>query len=119
MAVKLVWSDTPMATPFVPNTIMYEGYIDGVLRLYSIQAIPGYVIHNGDSDYEDLDGNLVRAYTTNEMTLNALTYDFTQTTVIDGYTAYGQDELFARPADTVPEGDFIYGGGDNAEVMKK
>lgn len=78
--------------------------------IYTITPNEGYVLHNTNRDWEDenLDTGektFHRGYSTSSSTADA-SYDFENTTEIDGYTAYGMFEIFARPIDEVKEGVF-------------
>lgn len=112
---------TPMENTLIPNTEMCEKRIDGVLKGYSITAIDGYVLHDNAADYTDIDGNIVRTYSSGTCSCGA-NYDFstTQLTVpdINGnnviVTAYGEREFFAFPENLVPDPENnIYGGVNN------
>lgn len=97
----------------IPNTTMCKSFRDGVPSGYWITPVDGYVLHVAGRGWTDIDPDtgeeiLMRGYTTGASTCGA-SYDFTVTTVIDGYTAYGEDEFFARPASEVPT-DQIFGG---------
>lgn len=81
----------------IPNLTITQSETKGIYRVVPHE---GYAMHNKIKDYEDDEGNLIRGYSTRGATV-ASTYDFTQTTTIDGYTAYGNRELFARPAEDV------------------
>lgn len=104
----------------IPNTTMTKTLRDGVPTLYRIYPIEGYVLHNNVRDWtgidpETMEETFYRGYSTSYSSVPA-SYDFTQTTTIDGYTAYGNKEIFARPASEVPA-DQIFGGGDNDHVV--
>ena len=89
--------------PNIPNTII-EVLEDSIFR---ITPNDGYVLHNNARDW--IDGNpetgeetFYRGYSTSASTV-PLTYDFDNTTEIDGYTAYGSNEIFAIPRDKVDD----------------
>jgi hypothetical protein len=102
--------------PTIPNTtITANAYV------YEITPNEGYVLHNNARDWTDVDPETMeetfyRGYSATSSTV-ALTYDFGNTTIIDGYTAYGRKEIFARPASEVPENQIFGGGNSNAEIM--
>lgn len=101
--------------PTIPNTTI-EIFMD---RVYRITPNEGYVLHNKSRDWTEGDPMmgeeevLYRGYSTVASTV-PLSYDFDNTTEIDGYTAYGSKEIFARPRSEVPENQ-IFGGGNNEE----
>ena len=93
--------------PTIPNTTV-EVFSSG--RTYEITPNEGYVLHNSARDWTDTDpitgkGTFYRGYSISS-SLVPLTYDFDNTTKIDGYTAYGWLEIYARPIDEVKEGVF-------------
>lgn len=99
----------------IPNTTMVKRLVDGVHKNYQITPNEGYVLHDNASDYYDIDPEtgmesdvVVLTYYTG-MCSCGKNYDFDNTTIIDGYTAYGSREFFARPATEVPENN-IFGG---------
>ena len=92
----------------IPNTTMYEGYLNGAHRNYLIVPNDGYVLHDNVGEFEE-DGQIIYQFATGECTCGRL-YDFDNTTTILGYTAYGEREFFAMPVDEVPEGAVVYGG---------
>ena len=68
---------------------------------YKIEPIDGYVLHNSTRDWEDEnletgEKTFHRGYSTSSSGVG-LNYDFDNTKDIDGYTAYGMFEIFARP----------------------
>ena len=82
----------------IPNTTITESKYG-----YNIAPIEGYVLHNSTRDWEDenLDTGektFYRGYSKSSSGVG-LDYDFENTTEIDGYTAYGVNEIFARPAE--------------------
>lgn len=99
----------------IPNTTMQRVIRDGVHKQYYIYPNEGYVLHDNASDYTDIDPDTgeeitVLTYYTG-MCSCGKNYDFDNTIVIDGYTAYGSREFFARPATEVPDPDNqIFGG---------
>lgn len=84
----------------IPNTTITErasGYL--------ITPNEGYVLHNSNRDWEKEnletgEKTFHRGYSTSSSGVG-LNYDFDNTTIIDGYTAYGMFEIFARPAEEV------------------
>lgn len=98
----------------VPNTVMQKVYRDGVHSTYRIEPADGYVLHDKNYDDENVTP-VVLGYRTSRASVVAA-YDFTATTTIDGYTAYGSREFFARPASEVPENQ-IFGVTNTPEVM--
>lgn len=91
----------------VPNTIVQKMINNGVHLAYTITPIDGYVMHDKNYDTEVLDendeptGEVLLGYHPSRGSV-AVNYDFAETTVIDGYTAYGSREFFARPESEVP-----------------
>ena len=87
--------------PTIPNTIITQS----ISGSYTITPDDGYVLHNSNRDWED------ENFETGEKTFHrgysksssgvGLNYDFETTKEIDGYTAYGKFEIFARPAEEV------------------
>lgn len=117
MAVIVTYEDM---TTLVPNTTMQKKLFDGVLQSYTIDPIDGYVLHHNSRDYSDVNPETMETtfklgYSASATTVHK-TYDFDATTTIDGYTAYGRFELFARPASEVPA-DQIFGVNPDHEVM--
>ena len=89
----------------IPNTTITESKYG-----YNIAPIEGYVLHNSTRDWEDenLDTGektFHRGYSKSSSGVG-LDYDFENTTEIDGYVAYGVNEIFARPIGEVKEGVF-------------
>lgn len=90
--------------------------------IYSIVPNDGYALHAKGKDYTNIDENgnefLIRGYTTFGITV-APNYDFGSTTTIDGYTAYGAQEVFARPISEIngTTDKILGGGGNDHEVM--
>ena len=105
----------------IPNTIMHKRIYNGVHNGYTVKPISGYVLHDQARDWTDTDMDtmedvLYRGYTRGEASFG-VNYDFDNTTIIDGYTAYGSREFFARPESEAPA-DQIFGGvGNDHEVM--
>ena len=105
----------------IPNTTMRKMLIDGVHKVYVIEAIDGYVLHDKMGDYTDMDWETGietprMAFYGGSCTCPA-NYDFTPVQVTDEngvtYTAYGAGrEFFAIPESDVPSNQ-IFGGGDN------
>lgn len=84
----------------IPNTIITENKYG-----YMIEPIEGFVLHNSnrdviDTDMETGEETFTRGYSTSSSGVG-LNYDFDNTKDIDGYTAYGRFEIFARPAEEV------------------
>ena len=80
----------------IPNTIITESKYG-----YNIAPIEGYVLHNSTRDWEDEnletgEKTFCRGYSKSSSGVG-LNYDFDNTTEIDGYVAYGVNEIFARP----------------------
>ncbi len=82
--------------PAIPNTTI----VHNPSGTWEITPASDYAIHTNVRDYTDIDelGNetFVRGYTTGYITVEP-SYDFDNTKDIDGYTAYGMFEIFARP----------------------
>ena len=84
----------------IPNTVITKNE-----HAYDIAPIEGYVLHNSNRDVYDTDmetgeETFTRGYSTSSSGVG-LNYDFDNTKDIDGYTAYGMFEIFARPAEEV------------------
>ena len=108
--------------PIIPNTTMQKMGVNGVDRQYKITPVSGYVMHSNTRDWVDEnletgETTFYRGYTRGYSTVQ-ITYDFDNTTEIEGYTAYGRYGIFARPESEVPENQIFGGGGNNDhEVM--
>ncbi len=106
----------------IPNTTMQKIVNNSNVELqYVIKPISGYVIHSKTRDWTDTDPVtgaeiFYRGYGRSSMSV-AINYDFNSTTEIDGYTAYGNKEIFARPESEVPDNQIFGGGNNNHEVM--
>ena len=106
----------------IPNTTMVLGVVNGVPRAYEITPNEGYVLHDSARDWYETDdpanevGVLTRGYTTGTASC-AASYDFNTVTMIDGYTAVGSREFFARPASEVPDNQIFGVGNNDHEVM--
>lgn len=102
----------------IPNTTMVKGINElGVHKNYRITPNEGYVLHDKDGEYEDLDGIYIYLFSSGMCSCGA-NYDFDNTTTVLGYTAYGEREFFAMPIDEVPESAVVYGGvAPKPEVM--
>lgn len=129
MAVITYENVTPT---LIPNTEMNKMLLDGVHKVYTIEAVDGYVLHDNRADtplydsetHETIVGVELR-YASGSKTVR---YDYDFDTVVpdtitdvNGNTIavnkIGQYELFAVPASAVPS-DSIYGGVNNDhEVM--
>lgn len=119
MATIVTYEDV---TPsFIENTIMRKKLLNGVHKVYTIQAVDGYVLHDTSLDWEVRDpytDQLISenlGYTEAEVSVSA-SYDFATTEVIavngQTVTAYGSREIYAIPSSEVPS-EQIFGGGDN------
>lgn len=102
--------------PNIPNTTIVETDL-----VYRITPNAGYVIHSKTRDWTDLDPEtgeetFYRGYGRGTMSIGK-NYDFSVTTEIDGYTAYGAKEIFARPETEVPDNQIFGGGNNDHEVM--
>ena len=107
--------------PIIPNTTMRKAVFNGVERSYEITPISGYVLHGKTRDWTDTDPEtgeetFYRGYSRSSATVG-INYDFNNTTEIEGYTAYGFLEIFARPESEVPENQIFGGGNNDHEVM--
>ena len=103
---------TEVNPSLIENTTMVLREVDGNPRVYRITPIEGYVLHDKGRDWTYIDPDTMeetarRGYTTGTASC-AASYDFSATTLIDGYTAYGSREFFARPVTEVPS-DQIFG----------
>jgi hypothetical protein len=115
----------PITPSYVPNTIMRKYINDnsGEVIALRIKPIDGYLLHLKDLDIPEYDetlmeetGVILRGYSAAERSCG-VNYDWENTTVIDGYTAYGSREFFARPIDEVPENQIFGGRNNDHEVM--
>lgn len=94
----------------IANTTITELTNNGTLLGYDIKANEGYVLHDKNLDTEVIDeetamptGEILLGYRPPEGSCGVhKNYDFSATTVIDGYTAHGPREFFARPQSEVP-----------------
>ena len=116
--MAIVYTDI---TPIIPNTTMQKMTVNGVDRQYKISPISGYVLHGKTRDWIDVDPEtgeetFYRGYGRGDSTV-AISYDFDNTIEIEGYTAYGAREIFARPESEVPDNQIFGGGNNNHEVM--
>lgn len=94
----------------IPNTAV-------TITGYRVAPNEGYVLHDKNLDTEVMDEETMMP--TGEVRLGYRSYplfcgvqpnyDFDNTKIMDGYTAYGNREFFARPASEVPA-DQIFGG---------
>ena len=86
----------------IPNTTMRKlTNVDGVELCYEITPCEGYETHHHARCYEDEnpetgEKTFVHGYSTALCTV-PLNYDFENTKEVDGHTAYGEKEIFARP----------------------
>ena len=102
----------PVNPTLVPNTTMVKGVVDGVHKNYRITPIPGYVLHDNESDYTGIDpvtGDAVLVLGFNRGTCScAANYDF----------AVNPREFYVIPESEVPDPENqIFGGGSgNHEV---
>lgn len=122
--IKMVTYEN-METPIIPNTSMQKYFIDGVHKGYTIRPVAGYVIHDKNRDWPDINPDttektLRRGYTTGEASCH-VSYDFAVSTISDEngqtFEAYGAREFAARPVNSVPA-DQIFGGVENKpEIM--
>jgi len=92
---------------------------------FRVRANEGYVLHDKNRNIEVMDETTMMP--TGEILLGYLpypaacvvpaSYDFENTKVIDGYTAYGSREFFARPQSEVPADQIFTNPNPPAEVM--
>ena len=107
-----VYTYEDVVPSLIANTIMQKVFLNGVHKTFRVTPVDGYVLHDSARDWYVPEENVTtRGYTTGTATC-AAAYDFNTVTMIDGYTAVGAREFFARPRSEVPE-DQIFGGGDN------
>ena len=100
-----------MEKSLIPNTTMTEKINSetGVLISYDIEPDKGYVLHDNTLDEDTINPETLEL--TGKVKLGYYpiavscwnNYDFDNTTIIDGYTAYGKRELFARSVNEVPD----------------
>ena len=88
--------------PTIANTTITE-----LTKTYRITPNEGYVLHGKSRDWTDTDPDtgeetFYRGYSRSTASVGK-NYDFSVTATIDGYTAYGPMEFFARPASEVPD----------------
>ena len=106
----------------IPNTTMQQAYINGAPRSYSIRPIDGYVLHDNEMNMTVIDPDTLETiglelgYTA-WMASCGPAYDFETITTVDGYTAYGSREFFARPASEVPSDQIFSGSNNDHEAM--
>lgn len=102
-----MWTYEPLTTPLVANTTMTLCKYNGVAKIYRIQPIDGYVLHDNRLDYPSMEDMtvIIEGYTTGEKTIPA-SYDFTA----------NEYNLYTRLVSEVPS-DQIFGGGNNDEIM--
>ena len=85
----------------IENTTMIGCFKGDVLSSYRIKPNEGFVLHDKIRDVEELDerdtptGEIIRGYTSIECGCGA-DYDFGNTKIIEGHTAYGEREFFAK-----------------------
>ncbi len=85
----------------IPNTTMQKVVKDdGTEICYSITPFEGYETHHCARCYEEenpdtSEKTFVHGYSTAPCTV-PLDYDFETTKEVDGHTAYGEKEIFAR-----------------------
>ena len=85
----------------IPNTTMKKYVNDGGTDMfYEITPAEGYETHNNVrnyyiEDFETKEKTYIRKYSSAACTV-PIDYDFDNTKEIDGYTAYGEKEIFAR-----------------------
>ena len=110
--------------PLVENTIMRQRINDatGAPMTYRIKPVDGYILHDNLLDHPEVDedammetGVILLGYSTAEMSAG-VNYDWDNTTTIDGYTAYGARQFFARPISEVPDNQ-IFSNDPDHEVM--
>ena len=99
----------------IPNTTMTKmiNADTGILLAYNITPNDGYVLHDKELDHQELNPETMEPI--GKVTLGyypiarscGTNYDFDNVTTIDGYTAYGEREFFARPISEVPENQDI------------
>lgn len=90
----------------IDNVTITENIINGVHRGYNIKPNDGYVLHDKNYDEEVFDR---RGKPTGEIKLGycsqscgcGINYDFSITKEIEGHTAFGEREFFARPEEEV------------------
>lgn len=99
----------------IDNVLIENIVLNGNQTGYRLTPNSGFVLHNKLRNITELDGSVTRRYGTGPTTVN-VNYDFNTTTVIDGYTAYGPNEYFARPRSEVAA-DQIYGLKPETETI--
>jgi hypothetical protein len=97
--------------PNIPNTTITDVVVNEKLLGYTIDPNEGYVLHDKNLDFEVFEegtlmpnGEILLGYLPYPVGCATYAgYNFSDTTTIDGYTAYGDREFFARPRSEVPE----------------
>lgn len=90
----------------IENTTMIGCFKGDALSSYRIKPNEGFVLHDKMRDVEELDerdvptGEIIRGYTSIECGC-AADYDFGNVKEINGRTAYGVREFFARLASEI------------------
>lgn len=103
-------------TPIYENTTMQEYYNDAnVLRAFRIAPIEGYVLHSTSYDTEVYDEETMEP--TGEIIPGFIPYPaFIQVGYNYDFVA-NPKQIYAVPADTVPENQIFNNGGNDHEVM--
>lgn len=103
--------------PVYANTTMKASYNDeNVLRTYRIAPVEGYVMHTTSYDREVIDEET--GTPTGEIILGFIPYPASTSVPYNYDFAANPKQIYAVPADTVPENQ-IYnaGGNNNHEIM--
>lgn len=102
-------------TPVYENTTMKAYYnSSNVLRAYYIAPIEGYVLHYKELDQPELDENLNE---TGNILKGYIPYPSSMTVGYNYDFEANPREIYAVPADTVPENQIFNNGGNGHEVM--
>ena len=102
-------------TPIYENTTMQAYYnSSNVLRAYYIKPVEGYVLHEKSYDTEVIDPETLEP--TGEIKLGYIPYPAFVSVPYNYNFGENPYNIFAVPADTVPENQ-IFNNGGNHEVM--
>lgn len=103
-------------TPVFENTTM-EAYYNSsnVLRSYFIAPVEGYVLHDTQYDTEGYDPETLEP--NGELVLGYIPYPSSVTVGYNYDFEANPRQIYAVPADTVPENQIFNNGGPEHEIM--